>query len=101
MTLSELASTLDAATADLTAADRALAALAAPPTAFGADAAGLPGRVGRDLQARWDAALAARSREAADAATRLSETAAAARTAARQYAETDAAAGRRLERELP
>ena len=101
MTIADLASTLDAAAADLTTVDRAVAALAVPPAVFGADEAGLPGRVGRELHARWDDALTARSRETADVAARLSEAAAAVRTTARQYAETDAAAGRRIERELP
>jgi hypothetical protein len=94
-----LASRLDAAADDLTTVDRAVARLAVPSGAFGAEDAGLPGRVGRELYARWEAALAARSREAADAAARVAEMAAAVRTTARQYAETDEAAGRRIGRE--
>jgi hypothetical protein len=101
MTGSDPASILDAAATALTTVDRMVAALGAPPAAFGADESGLPGRVGRELHARWDDALAARFREAADAATLLSETATAVRTTARQYTETDDAVSRRLERELP
>jgi hypothetical protein len=101
MTGSDPASTLDVAATELTTVDRVVTALGVLPAAFGADESGLPGRVGRELHARWDAALAARSREAADAATRLSAAASAVRTTARQYTETDAAVSRRLERDLP
>lgn len=95
-----LASQLDAAADDLTTVDRAVAALTVPSGAFGAEDAGLPGRVGRELYARWEAALAARSREAAEAAARVAEMAASVRRTSHEYAETDAAAARRLGREL-
>ncbi|MCA2214552.1 hypothetical protein [Jidongwangia harbinensis] len=100
MTVDHLASTLDAAADTLTTVDRSVAALAVPAAAFGADDAGAPGRIGRELYARWHAVLAARSREAVDAAAMLAGMAADVRTTARQYTETDDAVGRRLEREL-
>jgi hypothetical protein len=100
MTVHHLSSTLDAAADALTTVDRGVAALTVPAGAFGADDAGAPGRIGRELYARWHAMLAARSREAVDAAAMLTGLAADLRTTARQYAETDEVAGRRLEREL-
>jgi hypothetical protein len=53
--------------------------------------------VGRELHAHWDAILAARSREAADAAVRLHDLATSVRETAQRYAEADESAARRLE----
>jgi hypothetical protein len=95
----QLADRLDAAADALATVDRAVPSLAVPAGAFGADDAGVPGRLGRDLHAHWMAVLAARSREAADASGHLNHLAQALRTTARQYADTDDAVGRRVRRE--
>jgi hypothetical protein len=94
----ELAARLDTAVHTLTTADRTMSALSMPARAFGADDAGVPGRMGRDLHARWEAALAARSREAAQTAARLTDLAASLRTTHQQYGETDETVARRIER---
>jgi hypothetical protein len=81
----------------LTTVDRTLLDLAAPATTFGADEAGVPGRVGRRLHAHWSSVLAARAEEAADTATGLTDLASSVRVTTRHYAETDESAARRLE----
>jgi hypothetical protein len=96
----ELAIRLDAAVDTLTTVDKQMPGLSVPARAFGAEEIGVPGRVGRELHARWDAVLAARSREAADAAARLADLAAALRTTRQQYADTDETVARRIEREV-
>ena len=100
MNPTELATRLDAAVDTLTTVDKQMPGLSVPARAFGAEEVGVPGRVGRELHARWDAVLAARSREAADAAARLADLAASLRTTHQQYAETDKAVARRIEREV-
>jgi hypothetical protein len=95
----ELAARLDTAVHTLSTADRAMSALSVPARAFGAEDAGVPGRMGRELHARWDAVLAARSREAAQAAARLTDLAASLRTTRQQYAEIDETVARRIERD--
>lgn len=82
----------------LAATQRTLPDLAAAGGHLGADAAGRPGRVGAALHARWEAVLAARVREAADAAERLADTAVALRDTSQEYARADTAAARRLGR---
>ena len=95
--MTHLADRLSAA-ADLVATvDRSVPDLVVPAGAFGADDAGVPGRVGRELHAHWDAVLAARSREAADVAVRLRDLASSVRETAQGYAEADESAARRLE----
>jgi hypothetical protein len=90
-----LADRLDRAADALATVDRRLPVLAVAATAFAADDAGLPGRLGRDLHAHWTAVLGARSREAAQLSSRLSEGAGAVRATRRRYAEADEAAARR------
>jgi len=51
--------------------DRRVPDLAVPAGHFGADEGGMPGRVGRQLHAHWEAALSARAREAAEVAARV------------------------------
>jgi hypothetical protein len=97
--MDDLAARLEAAADMLTTVDRSVAALDVPVGAFGATGVGIPGRVGRQLHAHWRAVLEARGREAADAATRLSEMAGALRTTQRAYADADEAVARRVERE--
>ncbi|HET6529644.1 MAG TPA: hypothetical protein VFH03_03355 [Actinoplanes sp.] len=92
-----LADRLGAAADLLTTVDRSVPELAVPAAAFGADGAGLPGRVGRELYAHWEAVLAARAREAALAAGHLQELSSSVRVTAERYAETDDAVARRLE----
>jgi Excreted virulence factor EspC, type VII ESX diderm len=90
------AAQLDAVADGLAAVGGAVARLPVP--ALGAHEAGLPGRVGGELHTRWAALLTARSREAADAAARVAQLAEDLRATARQYAETDEAARRRIAR---
>ena len=97
--MDQLAERLDTAVDALTTVDRSVPALVAPAGAFGADDDGVPGRLGRQLHAHWQAVLDARAREAADAAARLSELARSIRTTEQKYAEADAAVARRIERE--
>lgn len=96
MTSQAMADSLAAAADRLTIVDRSVPGLALPAGAFGADEAGVPGRVGRELHAHWDAVLQARAREAAAAAARLEDLASSVRVTAQRYAETDAAAADRF-----
>ncbi|GIM95271.1 hypothetical protein [Paractinoplanes toevensis] len=98
--MDHLADRLDRAADTLATVDRRMPALAVAADAFAADDAGVPGRLGRQLHARWAAVLAARAREAGGLAARVSDAAQAVRTTARQYTETDEAARRRLAREV-
>jgi hypothetical protein len=97
MTGNGLADRLSAVADLLTTVDRTLPGLALPAATFGADEGGVPGRVGRRLQAHWSAVLAARAEEAADTAAGLADLATSVRATTRQYAETDESAARRLE----
>ena len=97
--MEHLADGLDRAADTLSTVDRRLPVLAVAATAFGADDAGLPGRLGRDLHAHWTAVLDARAREAAGAAHRLTELAGSIRRIRRQYRETDEAVRDRFQRE--
>ncbi len=97
--MDHLADRLDRAAETLATIDRRMPVLAVDPAAFGADDAGEPGRLGRELHAHWAAVLDARSREAAGMAGRLAGAAGSVRQAWRQYVETDEAARRRLARE--
>ncbi|MEU4419537.1 hypothetical protein AB0F81_02855 [Actinoplanes sp. NPDC024001] len=98
--MDRIADQIDHVAATLTTMDRQLPALIPSATAFGADDPGRPGRIGRALYAGWTAVLAARAREAADAAERLSGMAVAVRSNAQQYATTDDAVRRRFQRGL-
>jgi hypothetical protein len=97
--MDHLADRLDRAADTLATVDRQLPAMTVPAAAFGSDDAGVPGRLGRALHARWAAVLEARGREAADLAGRLTEAAGAVRAVARDYVATDDTVRRRLERE--
>jgi hypothetical protein len=97
--MEHLADRLDQAVDTLATVDRRMPALAVAATAFGADDAGVPGRLGRALHDRWAAVLDARGREAATLAARLSDAAGAVRATGREYAATDDGVRRRLERE--
>ena len=59
----------------------------------------MPGRIGHQLHVHWEAVLAARSAEAADAAARLADLAHSVRRTSRDYTDVDEAASRRFERE--
>lgn len=98
--MEKLADGLDAAAGALATVERSLPALSVPAGVFGAAGGGLPGSVGRHLFAHWSAVLAARSREAVQATARVNELARALRSADGSYADSDAAARRRLERTL-
>jgi hypothetical protein len=97
--MDQLAERLETAVDALTTVDRSMPALSPPAGAFGADDAGVPGRLGRQLHAHWQAVLDARSREAGDAAARLADLARSLRTTEQKYAEADAAVADRVERE--
>ncbi|OJF13885.1 type VII secretion target [Couchioplanes caeruleus] len=96
--MEQLAEDLEAAADGLTTVDRSLSAYAASPGSFGADEAGVPGRLGRQLHDHWRAVLGARSREAADASKRLLDIAADVRITAQTYGETDDETARRIRR---
>jgi len=98
--MDHLAERLDRAADTLATVDRRMPTLAVAADAFAADEAGLPGRLGRQLHARWAAVLESRSREAGGLAARLTDAAGAVRATARDYAETDDTARRRLAREV-
>ena len=100
MNPTKLAIQLDAGVDTLTTVAQLMTGLSVPARAFGADEIGVPGRVGRELHARWDAVLAARSREASDAAARLAGLATSLRTTQQQYTDTDETVARRIEREV-
>ncbi|WP_433299952.1 hypothetical protein ACQP2F_01690 [Actinoplanes sp. CA-030573] len=97
--MDHLADRLDRAADTLSTVDRRLPALAVTATAFGADDAGVPGRLGRALHARWQAVIDARAREAAGLAGRLTDAASSVRATAHDYVATDDTVRRRLERE--
>ncbi|MGC5051064.1 hypothetical protein ACLQ2S_06400 [Micromonospora sp. DT48] len=94
--LRALASRLDEASATLTALSRSVTASDPAQVAFGADAPGRPGEVGRALHRQWVAATGDRAREAHTAAVQVASVAAALRQAADRYADTDSAVSRRL-----
>ncbi|TCB92770.1 hypothetical protein E0H26_23225 [Micromonospora zingiberis] len=94
--LRALASRLDDASATLTALSRSVTASDPAQVAFGADAPGRPGEIGRALHRQWAAATGDRAREAHSAAGHLAAAADALRQAANQYADTDVGVSRRL-----
>ncbi|MFC0507627.1 hypothetical protein [Micromonospora costi] len=94
--LRTLAARLDEASATLTTLSHTVTAGDPPQAAFGADAPGRPGEIGRALHRQWTAATDNRSREARAAAVRLSAGAAAVREAADGYSDADRSARRRL-----
>jgi len=96
--MDELADRIELAADTLASVDRSVTGLAVPPTVFAADDRGVPGRLGRDLHSRWSAVLDARAREAADTATRLTDLAQSLRATAKDYADADDAAARRIQR---
>jgi hypothetical protein len=96
--MDHLANRLEAAADALTTVDHEMSALSVPPAVFGGDEAGVPGRLGRELHARWTAVLDARAREATDAAAHLTDLARLLRTTARSYGDADDAAARRIHR---
>ena len=100
MSADEMAERLREAAATLSTVDRGLAAFVPASGAFGADSAGLPARIGRELHAHWEAALGARAREVADTADRLTGMAESVRAAAGDYDLTDVTAAHRIERDL-
>jgi Excreted virulence factor EspC, type VII ESX diderm len=98
--MNHLADTLERGVDALAMMQARLPHLTVPVEALAPDESGLPGHLGRSLHSHWSAVLSARSREAASAAARLSELAAAVRTAQDHYTSTDEAAAARLRRDL-
>jgi uncharacterized protein YukE len=98
--MDHLADRLEQAADAMATLDRRMPALAVASTTFGDDDAGVPGRLGRALHARWQSVIDARAREAGDLAARLAEAARSVRATGRDYETTDDAVRRRLAREL-
>ncbi|MGW4499324.1 hypothetical protein ACWENR_12020 [Micromonospora sp. NPDC004336] len=94
--LRALAARLDQASETLTAVSRTVTAGDPSQAAFGADAPGRPGEIGRALHRQWIAATGDRAREAHVAAQRLAAVAAAVRAAADHYADVDRGVRHRL-----
>ncbi|GIJ23442.1 hypothetical protein [Micromonospora lutea] len=94
--LRALAGRLDEASATLTALSRSVTATDPAQVAFGADAPGRPGEVGRALHRQWVAATGDRAREAHIAAVQVASLAAALREVANRYSDTDSGVSRRL-----
>ncbi|KAB1161006.1 hypothetical protein AB0B83_03260 [Micromonospora sp. NPDC049060] len=94
--LRALAARLDEASETMTAVSRTVTAGDPAQAAFGVDAPGRPGEIGRALHRQWTAATGDRAREAHVAAQRLAAAAAAVRAAADHYADVDRAARHRL-----
>jgi hypothetical protein len=98
MRIGQLADRFDGAGDRLSAGAAALADADPGAGAFGADAPGRLGAVGRLLHVRWSAALTSRAREAAAHGARLAAVADGLRTAAGRYQEAEDAAHGRHER---
>jgi hypothetical protein len=96
--MEQLTGQLSTAADTLTTVDRVLPTLAVPAGAFAADDVGVPGRLGHQLHAHWSAVLAARAQEAAEAAIRLKDLAAALQETRHDYDDIDGAAGHRITR---
>ncbi|MEU8296261.1 hypothetical protein AB0C04_03095 [Micromonospora sp. NPDC048909] len=94
--LRALAARLDQASATLSTLSHTVTAADPAQAAFGVDAPGRPGEVGRALHRQWMTATEHRAREARAAAGRLSAAAAAIREAADRYTDADRGARRRL-----
>ncbi|KAB1932955.1 hypothetical protein F8271_24845 [Micromonospora sp. ALFpr18c] len=94
--LRALSARLDEASATLAALSRTVTASDPAQVAFGADAPGRPGEIGRALHRQWATATDDRAREARAAAVRLAAAASAVREAADRYGEVDRAARRRI-----
>jgi uncharacterized protein YukE len=97
--MQDIAERLDTAADALRTVDRALPAHTATAGTFAATEDGLPGRLGRDLHAHWQAVLNARCDEATEVAGTLHDLAAGLRLTAKEYADTDDAAARRIGRQ--
>jgi hypothetical protein len=85
MRIDDLAGRIDAAGDALANASTTLSLIDPGPRAFGADAAGHLGELGRALHRQFVTGLAARGREAAAHAARLADTAHALRLVAEGY----------------
>jgi len=94
--LHSLAARLDEASESMTGVSRRATAGDPAQGAFGVDAPGRAGEIGRALHRQWAAATGDRAREAHGAAQRLTAAAAALRAAAGNYADVDRAVRRRL-----
>ncbi|MGB2568825.1 hypothetical protein ACPFP2_10285 [Micromonospora citrea] len=95
-TLRALAARLEEASATLAVLSRTVTAADPAHPAFGADAPGRPGEIGRALHRQWTAATGDRAREASAASARLAAAASAVRSAADHYASADDTVRRRL-----
>lgn len=90
MEIDEVAARLDAVAVRLSRPSGRVQLVDPGPTAFGADAVGQLGALGRALAGQCDEALAARDREAARAATSAAELANALRDSVAGHQETEA-----------
>ncbi|MEE6261293.1 type VII secretion target [Plantactinospora sonchi] len=94
--LRDLAGRLDDATETLAECARRLPYVGAAGDALHVDGPGRPGEIGRALRRQWGMLLDDRIRELTGTVERLTDTAAALRTAAQRYADTDDAAEQRF-----
>jgi hypothetical protein len=99
--LHRLAARLDAAGTAVTAAASGLHGLSEAAQAFGGDAPGRIGDLGRQVHAQWTTACSSRVAEAERAAGRLADLAVGLRFVADSYGAVDADAAGRLGREEP
>lgn len=98
MEIDELAGRIGALGDEVSGAAARLGRTDPGPAAFVGDGSGRLGDLGRALHTQWSAALAARQREAAATGARLTDLAAALRTAAGGYRDVEDAAHRRHQR---
>jgi hypothetical protein len=90
MRLDDLADRVDAAGDVLAGASTTMALIDPGARAFGADAGGALGELGRELHGRFAAALSLRGRESADHGARLAETAQSLRVVVAGYHDVEA-----------
>ena len=95
MRIDQLADRFEGSGERLGAAAAGLADVDPGAGAFGADAPGRLGAVGRLLHLRWSAALTSRTREAAAHGARLADTAETLRDVAERYQDNEDAVGDR------
>jgi hypothetical protein len=95
MEIDELAHRVSAVADEVTGAAARLGLSDPGPRAFGADGPGHLGELTRQMYATWSAGLAAREREAAAHGARLTDLAAALRTAAGGYRDAEQSAHQR------
>ncbi len=95
MEIAEIADRVGTVADEVSGAGARLGLIQPGPGAFGGDGPGRLGELGRDLYGAWQAAIAAREREAAGHGARLTDLAAALRRSAEGYRQVEDEAHRR------